>query len=86
MLKVVALVTAITAVAVLPVSFMVYKEFYVKPFLNSLPWYVRPFADPEPFFSTAYGDFTKLVWIGLGVFWLVVATMKISKLKLKTVP
>lgn len=71
----------IIAIAVLPISFMAYQEFYVKPFLNSLPWYVRPFADPEPFPSTVYWDFTKLVWMGLGVSWLLIAVIKISKLK-----
>ena len=73
----------IIAVAVLPVSFMAYKEFYVKPFLLSYPEALRPWIDYEPFFSTAYGDFTKLVRIGLGVSWLLIVAIKISKLKIK---
>lgn len=82
-LKIVALATVIIAVAVFPIAFMAYKEFYVKPLLLSYPEFLRPWVDWEPFLSTAYGYFTVLVWMGLGVSWLVIVVIKISKLKVK---
>lgn len=82
-LKIVALITVIMAVVVFPVAFLSYEKFYVERFRQSLPPHVRPFADPEPFFSTVYGDFTKVVWVSLGVCWLIIAAMRISKLRLR---
>ena len=81
-MRIAALVTVIIAVAVFPVSFMAYKEFYVKPFILSFPRYMRPFVDADPFPSTVYWDFTKLIWITLGAFWLAVVAIRVLKLKL----
>jgi hypothetical protein len=74
----------IIAVAVFPLALVSYEEFYVKPLLLSRPEAFRPFVDPEPFLSTVYWDFTKLVWICLGIFWLAVMATKISKPRLET--
>jgi len=73
----------ILAGAVFPLAFAAYKELYVKPLLLSRPEALRPFVDPDPFFSTVYWDFTKLVWISLGTFWLGVVAIRVLKPRLR---
>lgn len=73
----------IIAGAVFPLAFVAYKELYVKPLLLSRPEVFRPLVDPEPFLSTVYWGFTKLVWIGLGIFWLAVVAIRVLKPRLR---
>ena len=64
-------ITIVIAIGNLPLHFIVYRECYVKPFLLSQPEWLRPYIDYEPFFSTWYGISTIVVWLFLGVLWLV---------------
>lgn len=63
-------VTLVVAVAVFPVAFFAYKEFYVKSFAESYPEFLRPYVDPEPFPNTPYAGFVLVVWSSLGVSWV----------------
>ncbi len=78
-LKWLALISVVVAVAIWPVTYAIYREFYVKPFLQSAPPYLRPYIDYQPFFSTWYGMFTLAVWVCIVSSWIAIGFQKIIR-------
>jgi len=66
-------------IVIFPLMFLAYKVFYVEPWLESLHPVVRPYADPVPFFSTWYGVSVPVVWVFLGLCWLLRYKHKLYK-------
>jgi hypothetical protein len=82
-----ALVTVIIGVAVYPLAYMAYEEWFVKPYFLKYPAWQRPFiCFVPPFSSTIYGYVTLLTWAGLGISWLGAAATRSAKTKRTTIP
>jgi len=65
------MVTGIIAVVDLPLNFLAYREFYVKPIFERYPQALWPYIDVNPFTSTWYAISTLLVWFMLFGAWIV---------------
>jgi len=81
-LRIAALATVIIAGAVFPLAYAAYRIFYFEPFCSSSPPISCIYGDPDYIVSTIYWEFTKLVWLGLGVFWLAVVAIGVLKPRL----
>jgi hypothetical protein len=77
--QIAALATVIIAGAAFPLAYAAYKIFYADAELRFRFW-----ENPDYFVSTVYWEFTEIVWISLGIFWLAVAAIRVLKPRLQS--
>jgi len=73
------LALSVVAVAVLPLMFTAYMEFYVKPYVQSKPEWMRAYVNYEPFLGTVYGLATIAVWVFIGDITLLAYLRRLKK-------
>jgi len=80
--RIATLATVIIAGVAFPLAYVAYRIFVYEPFYLFSPKINIVYGNPDFIVSTVYWEFTKLVWLGLGIFWLAVAAVRVLRPRL----